>query len=546
MAFSEDPGITGIAVLNSSTAYVVGYNDNNIYRVNLIDGTYDLVTPTPVGWPGSPNILSIALASPTRAYVVGNQDNNVYLVDLETGESTLVTSVPVDEGAALINVGLYGGKLYTVGNLSGNVYVVDLATGASRSFATIPGAIYWTGGMGIFAGEGGELSIPPEGLLGNNLVLARYLNQYASDALRNALAQLGSVPLDRALKAVLPTRNSLVFSVSQKALISSAHVIFNHLWQRRFAMDQMELLSAGALRSEEDLFAFDDGGARASCSLWAAPFFKRLKEREQQHLPAFSASQGGGIVGAEYIFGNSHTIGIAGSGIFTKVTQDNRLGDAKLKQGTFSLYGQYNLSALFFHAAISVGSYSAENHRRISFPGVNELAIASIEGWQLAPHFEIGYMNFKHLNSGVNRFNLEPFLGVNFVLNREKGFKERGAGDYCMGQKNRSASLFCLEHGVRLHQRFVCSRGEVVLREKISYSRFVPMKGEKMTAFLTNSSNDFVIEVGEQPQSLGVAEFSFFYKPFNSLLPHVGASYRADVGGRHQSHRIALEVGLRF
>ncbi len=543
VSFPDDPGLTGIAAVDSSTAYVVGYNDNNIYRVSLTDGTYELVTPIPVGSPGTPSIEAITLASPTKAYVVGNQNNNVYSVDLETGESTLITSTPVEDGAALISAGFYRGKIYTVGNVSGRVYVIDPATGMSRAFATIPDAEGWAGGMGIFPGES---TISLDNLIGNRLALARYFNDHGSDALLGALADLDAKQLGLALDSVAPIRNSLVTLVSQRALISSARISFKDLGDRRFLAGRGVCSWAHTTESEGEALLFDEGDRLSGYSLWAAPFFDRMDEKEYAELPAFNVWQGGGAAGIERRFGGAYTVGLSAAGVFSKIAQQNCMGDAKLRQGVLSLYGRCELDAFFLHGVLSGGRYSSENRRKINFRGIDKLATSSIDGWQFSPHLEIGYMNFKLFGNDAHCFKVEPFLSIDLVCNWENGYREVGAGDYNMGQEARVSNLFCLEHGVRLQQQIVCVDGEAVIKEKLSYVRHVPVGTEKMTAFLANSFDTFTFDIKSCAKNLGAIELSFIYMPFSRQLPYAGASYRVEVGVRHQAHRITFEVGIQF
>ncbi len=539
------PGISGIATVDLSTAYLVGLNDNNIYRVNLSAGTYECLANIP----GSPSLRAIALASSKQAYVVGQNDNNIYLIDLETGEFSLVTSEPL-EGAGLFRVAVDGGKIYALGTSSSSLYAVDIATGAVRTLAIIPGVdgtLPTIEGMAI-----GSLfsssAISLANLMGNNLILAVYLNNNAPEELLVAFTGLGAVQLNQALNEVLPTRNTFVTYASQKNLLTSARVLSNRLNQLRYQFKREQNYGMKICKNAKDYLGFEEQDSRENriYSFWGAPFLNSSCEKERSQTPALTMCQAGGQIGFEAGLGRKNILGVGATYVFTAIDHDRYMGSARLHQGNISLYGQCDLGSAYVQVVLAGGCYSSQNQRKIFFGSVNQTATSLIGGWQFLPHVEIGYKNFECLGKSMKQLNLEPFVAFDWVLNREKSFIEEGAGNYNMGQDGRFASLVGMEYGVRLHKVISCNHGNVEFREKISYLRQIPFGIGRISAFLAGSKKRFEAEIFTQAQNIGIAEFSATYSSFKDPLSFLGVSYHVEGGLTQQSHRVMLEFSYTF
>ena len=237
---SGGPGLTDIAIASDTMAYVVGYNNNNIYAVNLETGAYQLVTPTSVGSPGAPSIEGLALENFSTAYATGNGNANIYVIDLQTGESSLVTGTPIAGTPPIANLGLDEETAYTVNNLGGQIYIVNLQNGTSLTLTNIVGASL--SGMALL------LQMPLEGLKGNDLNLANYLNENGPIDVVRSFALLNG-GLDQALQAASPARNGFVTYASQNGYLASSQAVSDHLRQKRLS----SRLSANKLATAEEL-----------------------------------------------------------------------------------------------------------------------------------------------------------------------------------------------------------------------------------------------------------------------------------------------------
>lgn len=106
--------------LFTGPGYTAGYTDNNTYLVNPQTGASSLVASLP----GNPGLEGISLATSTTAYVVGNNDSTVRVVDLQTGASSIVTTISGD--TSLENIAVNDSTAYVVDNNNSHIYVVNL------------------------------------------------------------------------------------------------------------------------------------------------------------------------------------------------------------------------------------------------------------------------------------------------------------------------------------------------------------------------------------------------------------------------------------
>jgi len=128
-------GVTDIVLADNTTAYVLTENTENVYRVNLQNNTYSLVTKTPL--PAGLDPLSISLANPTTAYICEDNFDQIYSVNLESGQNRLIATVPGSPG--LTDIVVANETLaYVCGSNDNNVYSVNLTTGATKLITPNP------------------------------------------------------------------------------------------------------------------------------------------------------------------------------------------------------------------------------------------------------------------------------------------------------------------------------------------------------------------------------------------------------------------------
>ncbi len=559
-----NPNLSAVA-LRGDIAYVVGFDSKNIFAVNQTNGTYTTLVPSPP-LTATTGLSGIDLLNET-AYVIDYDSGRVFSVDLTTGHSSLLTTVP--PGANPTDLAIVNENLaYSADSSNNNVYAIDLQTG-SVSLVTpspVPGSAGELFGLGIYP------VISTQGLSGNILKFANYLNADAPLSTLNLFNQRTGSTLTDALKAAMPARLGFATFAAQNGYLASAQVVTDHLYQKRFAR-QKKIESNGnakmseATLSEEDLLAsmsYEKHSTgridiRKPCdkaqtpdhdfyTLWLGAFGEYAREKkQQQQTPEFTASLGGAVLGMDYNCVNDDAIGLGGSYVYTHVHEKDNMGHAHVNQGFLGVYSTLHVDKWYFNLGLWGGYYHTNNHRHISFPLFDATAHSTTHGWQLAPHFEVGYAgDFSNIGPKKHLFGVRPFLLADWVPTWEHSFSEHGADGLNAHQKGKFCSLFRGETGLRFQEVLVYDCGILVFQEKGSYAYQKMFHTGTVTAFLVGAPGSFTVSTLVDAQNLGVAEFSVLFKPTNRSIPYFELSYQGAFGSKYQSHQGIFEMGKDF
>ena len=116
--------LTGIAIADSTTAYVLDEGDSYLYSLNLQTGAFSQITPSAVG--GSSQFYGMDLADKKTAYLVDYENDIVYSVNLKTGAYSEVVSL-FTLSPGIIDIAVASPKTaYVVGYEDGNIYSINL------------------------------------------------------------------------------------------------------------------------------------------------------------------------------------------------------------------------------------------------------------------------------------------------------------------------------------------------------------------------------------------------------------------------------------
>jgi uncharacterized protein YhjY with autotransporter beta-barrel domain len=571
----------GIALANDTTAYVAGFADNNVYRVNLTNGGVTLVTPSAIiGAALTGLTLEMSLKDPTTAYTAGFSDNKIYRIDLTNGRvSEVVHITGVGGGVADITLA-NNTTAYVVG--SANLYRVDLTNGSFSLVATLPleglsgiqlsdnttayvvgetlNEVYrvdLTNGQfsavtssisgGLLANLSLLLYIGTSGLSGNDLSFANYLNENGSLFVSRLFAVQSDIP--GALEIAAPTRNALSTFAAGNTQFAFGQELSTHLTQKRpfrasVPIDR-ELSSADELLvSASDSVALSPNKKKEEChSTWLGLLGEYTHAKAQSQTPAFATGTGGFVAGFDWQKYDEKLalLGVAIAYGYTHVYERQNRGHASINQGAVGLYSAMKAGKGWFDLGLWGGMYHTSNERNINIPGiVGGTAKASINGWQLSPHLEFGY------DYDRNWFRLEPFEMMDWVVCWERGFHEHGAGILNMGQKGRTCALLRNEVGLRFIEQISYMWGTLTLREKGSYGYQKTFNMGTITAFLLGSPGTFTVTTLSGAQNLGVAEFEALFTPKNKKYPYGSISCQGEFGAKYQSVQANLTIGKDF
>lgn len=595
------PGILpyAIALANPSTAYIAAASDA-VYRMDLKTGNYSLVAQTPGG--GGIDCIALdnmTLGTATTAYTAGfasvfridlvnNQatkiaqlpgvnisgislgDNNVaylatsnskvYTLDLNSNQLSLLTPTAAT-GAGLNGLDLANNATaYTVGFIDNKVYLVDLIRGTFSpvTASAISGASLTSISL--------LLQIPTAHLGGNNLSFADYLNQNASMLTMTLFCLQSDVA--QALESAAPTRNAILTFSAQTTQIAFGKLIYDHLGQKRcnrawhrpepkptmqpnadlahFLVDAFDVEASSEPEKTEtlnEIGCFKSDKNKSSYSTWLGILGEYTKEKAQNQTPGFETGSGGFVACFDYQKNETYLHPLVGAGIayaHTHIHEENGAGFANIDQGALAFYTGLAHSKWYLDLTLWAGLYHAHNVRNISFPSIAGSASASTNGWQITPHFEVGYDWDKVW------FSIEPFEMLDWVACWEEKLTETGAGRLNMGQKGRFCSLLRNELGLRFNETLSYEWGNITFREKGSYVYQKTFHTGTITAYLIGSPGSFSVSTLIGAQNLGVGEFEILFVPQNKKYPYGTMSYQGEFGSRYQSHQGMVTVGLDF
>lgn len=585
-------GPNGITLSMSLTtpmyAYVATNSTGRIFRIDLTNDTSTIVASIPGAF-----LRDIALLNNETVFTVDNASNRVFEINLTNGNVSLAATIP---GATSLNgIALASNTTaYVLDNTSQSIYFVDLTNGSSSAVASTPAM--------IFASIALVLQISTFGLSGNNLRFADYLNANAPQTTMPLLALQSDIP--GALEIAIPTRNAIFTFAAQTTQLAFGQQIYDHLaqkrnrkaWQRQ-PMQTSQPMTAQAHLNRHRLFVdasdstnpcsenitesppsenvsesppsehipespssenFPEARApnssegnvtekiwmnEAYYSPWLGVFGEYAHERSQKQTPSFETGTGGFVLATDY-HRDIHLAPLIGGGMayaHTHIHEADSAGHANINQGALVLYSAWNEPEWYVNWALWGGYYHAHNVRNIDLPGIpSGSAASSTHGWQLTPHFEIGY------DYEDNWFCVEPFDMIDWVACWENGFEEHGAGMLDMGQKDRFCSLLRNELGVRFVETLVYDWGAVAFREKGSYVYQKAFQTGVITAFLVGSAGSFIVSTLTGAQNLGAVEFETLFTPSNKKYPYGTISYQGEFGSRYQSHQGMITIGMDF
>jgi hypothetical protein len=527
-------------------AYVLGNSNNLVYRVNLNNGSYSSIMPTP--FPGGSANITIALMNNETAYVTAGTTNIVYRLNLTNGSYTAVNSTPLT-GHNIRGIALADSNTAYISTTTTNlIYRMDLTTG-NVSLIT-PSAITGAGLQGVAL----VLQIGTSQLAGNDLLFADYLNANGSYFTIPLFALQADIP--SAVSSAAPTRNAIPTFAAQLTQMGLGKLVYDHLARKRWSHTAKNYIEI-----EEEQLAFNSGRLLAQVSEtssdtlpycenqlhrspWMGFLGQYIQENAQNQTPEFESSSGGGIAAMDFYRDTDFypLFGMGASYAYTHVHETGGAGQANINQGSLVVYSSWMGPQWYGNLALSGGAYFSDNVRNIVLPAIaNAQATSDTSAWLVTPHVELGYAKYP-----VDWVRIETFDMLDWALCREKGFTEEGAGMLSMRQKGRFCSLLRNEAGFRFSEILTYGWGTFSVCEKLSYVYQKAFKTGDITAFLPGNPTSVHLSSFTSAQNLGAAEFELLFVPHKSPYPYATLSYQCELGSGYQSHQGNVTIGIDF
>jgi subtilase-type serine protease len=207
---------------------------------------------------------------------------------------------------------------------------------------------------------------------------------------------------------------------------------------------------------------------------------------------------------------------------------------------SLTTYGTWFEGDLHIDASTTASFNRYTISRYIQFPGVNRIAGSRHDGYSLTPHLGIGY-DF-HLPYNIT---LEPFAGVDYMLQREQAYTEAGGGDLNNAIKGKVSTMLRTEVGTNISHTFKMDEGaNLSLSAKLSYICKSSRNDQKMTASFVGQSGAFMIEGSSKVRQQMAAALEGTYSLADDT--YLMTRYSGEYGRRYQAHEVVVKLGKRF
>ena len=490
---------------------------------------------------------------------VGSLDltaGSVTNIELNPTRNSMIEVVAAANIAGTVNViqnaGNYQpGKIYEIlhaGTLAGEFN--PIVTGGFSNF------IFSVNYMGNTANLTYDLFIDTDGLSGNILTFADYLNEYAPHSEEYyVLAQLTGETLVNGINSLSPARNFTGTLVASQTMFSFSHILNEYLCDKRL------LALSGASQSFADNYQFFEDSLVSSegnmhCrkkssknngnknEFWIGGFGDVARQDAKNQNAAFDFYTFGVLLGfdrsfiEEFVFGG--VLGYANSQIST----DGNMGTAYINYGIGSLYGYYLWEDLYLEGAVWGGYNQVKNHRAICFGNVQRNALSTVDNWQVAPHIELGWL-LKHKGRTMEP-NIEPHIAFDYVINWQGGYAESGAGDLNMSCNSVNSSMLQTEVGVRFFKEVENASVRFGFKEGLSFINRVPFDTGTVTTAIFGATEFVTLTSFKAAQNLAAVTAELLIQPKMSRNVTVAIGYQGQFGYEYIFNELSFELQVQF
>ena len=279
-----------------------------------------------------------------------------------------------------------------------------------------------------------------------------------------------------------------------------------------------------------------------SYQIWVDVLGSLAYQKRQHQSPAFDPTTGAAIVAFDAKATTHAYFGGGAAYAYSHIHEDKNAGHANINQEYLFIYGLWDNTKLYFDAALWAGLFQTENIRKIHMTGFDFQSKSHPKGWQLEPHFEIGY----DLSSDSYDETFEPYVMLDWISNWQGSYKEKGSGPFNAGQKNHYSSFLRSEAGGRFYQTVRYCTWNLVFQEKVGYVNKKPFNVGTVNAFLVGAPGSFTVETLTTPQNLCVAELQMIFESNDPKGAYGSIDYQLEYGSMYQSHVVSLNVNWSF
>ncbi|MBM3198164.1 MAG: autotransporter domain-containing protein [Chlamydiae bacterium] len=344
------------------------------------------------------------------------------------------------------------------------------------------------------------LAIDTEGLSGNELTVANYLNNNAPPSIGyTQLAMLSGNSLQNGLNAVSPARNSFCTYAASQTAFSLHRLVASHIDTSRLAKapespDQLANLTADA---SDTIVASNDHQKEKKWTFWMSGLGEFAHQSSSLQNPSFNFVSEAAVAGFDYRMGDKGLLGFSLDYAHTYYHDAASMGHGNINYYGATLYGTASVWNFYFTPAVSGMFTKTNNQRNIAFSGFSHNALANIYSWQLIPHLEVGY------DANFNWGKMIPFTSADLAITWQRSYSEHGASPFNAHQQANNSSMVRSETGLKFFEQWHYSWGCLFLREKLSYVFEKPYGTGTVQASFVGMPGNFTVTAVNQNLNLG-------------------------------------------
>jgi uncharacterized protein with beta-barrel porin domain len=398
-------------------------------------------------------------------------------------------------------------------------------------------------------------SLSTQGLQGNNLRVANYLNALAPNAESLALTDqfdllndLSPTQYQKALESISPSRNSISTFTAQNVMFMFSESLDSHFTKRRLARNenQNQYAKETAFVADNEFLAFNQSPHQTmyappkntNSQLWAMGFGQFSSQNSQNQTPSFDFNTGGFF--AAYDYGNTEQgcIGVLAGYAYSSVHEQQSMGNSQLNAGYLSLYGMRCFSDFFIEAALWGEYMSVDQKRIISFPEFYETAKSSYYAKQFDLHFGTGY------DFHITTVTIEPFGLLDWVTEWDPSYSEQGAAPYNMTIPSRTSWMLRFETGLNGYKTNTYNWGTFIAQAKLSYIYKKPHHVGQINAAIVDAPLSFTVEAFTAEQNLISPALELFWQ--TNWNGYGSIRYDGEFGSGYNSNQFYGTIGYSF
>ncbi len=538
----SDPYAALLSPISSPTLVSLGVTNGTINSVAINEFNQGLV-----GGTQNTNEAYAALISPSGIATA---------LDLSSLGTSTINSVAMNE----YGQGLIGGQSNTTAGYAALI---------SSSGTVIPLSLGLANGV-IESVSLGMLSyIPTDGLKGNNLIFADYINEYAPENAFYFVPAVLDGSLEAALESAAPTRNaaSLYTAINNSFYLTTN--LSTHLCAQRFIhrrkyeppvkssifskteeiKSEDELLTSFNILSKgkkNDQKCDPNDEEKHPYTIWFDVIGVLAYQRSQKQTPGFNPFVGGGILAFDSKVSETARLGLGVTYLYSHVHEKKGAGHSNINQEDVFVYASWTGKNFYLDLAGWGGLVQIDQTRNIDMTGFTFKSSSHPDGWQALPHLEIGFNTNRAKSTQDTVLIFNPFAMCDWSNAWQSSYKEHGSGPFNAGQKYRYGSLLRTEAGIRLYTTLFFNSWNLTIQEKGSYVNIQSFNPGKINAYLVGFPGSFTVQTLTSNQNLGVGQFAFIFDPIKPLYPKIMAFYQGEFGSKFQSHQMTLEFFLTF